>query len=109
MGSCRPPAERALTESARARRSQCFFERACYLPASAHVRGPCHGLLGDDRARALAARLGGANAESCDNLLSVETLITREPLAIAGGIARYWTGPSRQRFSACDSWDEYRA
>jgi len=47
----------------------------------------------------------------CDNLLSVETLITREPLAIAGGIARYfrWTGPSRQRFSACDSWDEYRA
>jgi hypothetical protein len=26
----------------------------------------------------------------CDNLLSVETLITREPLAIAGGIARYF-------------------
>lgn len=67
--------------------------------------------LGDDHARTLAARLGGANAASCENHVSVVTLVQHEPLAIPGGVARYfrWTGPSRQRAVSCDAWDAYRA
>jgi hypothetical protein len=65
---------------------------------------------GADRMR-LAARLAGANAESCDNLVSVLTLVQHDPLDAPGGIARYfrWTGPSRQRAVPTDSWEEYRA
>jgi hypothetical protein len=59
----------------------------------------------------LAARLGGANAAHCDELLAVTTLIAHDPLPAAGGIALYfrWPGPSRQRWRACRTWEEQRA
>jgi hypothetical protein len=68
-------------------------------------------LLAEDKAMAIAQRFGGENASGCDNLVSVDTLICRKPLVIAGGMALYfkWNGPSRQRYSPCVSWDEYRS
>jgi hypothetical protein len=60
------------------------------------------GRRGDDQARSLAVRLAGANAEWCDNGVSVLTLVQHDPLGVPGGITRYfrWTGPSRQRAAA---------
>ncbi len=48
-------------------------------------------------AEALAARLGGENAASCDNGTSVETLVTHAPLGARAGSVLYfrWQGPSR--------------
>lgn len=50
-------------------------------------------------ARGLAARLGGENESFCDNLVSVDTLVTHKPLAARGGVLSYfrWHGPSRIR------------
>jgi len=67
--------------------------------------------LGDDKARAIAREFGAHNSAFCDNLVSVDTLICRKALAVPGGVAVYfrWPGSSRQRFSPCASWAEYRA
>lgn len=46
--------------------------------------------LGEDIARALAARFGGANASFCDNLVSVDTLVAHKPFTAPGGIALYF-------------------
>lgn len=53
----------------------------------------------EEVAAGLSGRLGGENASSCDNLVSVDTLILREPLAARGGRALYfrWSGASRVR------------
>lgn len=48
----------------------------------------------EEKAAALAARLGGANAEFCDNVVSVENLIRHLPFDAPGGTARYF---ARQR------------
>jgi hypothetical protein len=33
-----------------------------------------------------------------------------QPIAAAAAVLYFrWPGPSRQRFSACDSWEEHRA
>jgi len=67
--------------------------------------------LGDDKAHAIANRLGAQNSAFCDNLVSVDTLISCKPFTAPGGVTVYfrWRGPSRQRFSPCASWAEYRA
>lgn len=68
-------------------------------------------VLGDEKAKRIASRFGGANAGFCSNSTSVDTLISHKPFTAPGGVVRYflWPGRSRRRFSACDSWDEYRA
>lgn len=50
-------------------------------------------------AAAIAARFGGPNAQYCDNLVSVTTLIEHTPFDAPGGLVRYfkWSGPTRQR------------
>lgn len=55
--------------------------------------------LADDVAERLAQQFGGANAASCSNLVSVDTLISHKPLQAAGGETLYfrWRGASRQR------------
>jgi hypothetical protein len=68
-----------------------------------------------DSAEANAARivtaLGGVNAVHCGNDVAVGPLIAHRPIGIDGAIVLHhrWTGPSRQRFTACDSWDAWRA
>lgn len=66
---------------------------------------------GDDHARTLAARFAGEHAGSCDNHVSVLTLVQHDALEVPGAVARYlrWTGASRQRAVATDSWQAYRA
>ncbi len=51
----------------------------------------------DRKAEAIATRFGGANAQYCDNLVSVQTLICHTAFDAPGGIVRYyqWPGPSR--------------
>lgn len=68
-------------------------------------------MLGDEKAERIAERFGGANAQYCDNVVSVETLIAHQPFAAKGGTALYfkWPGPSRQRFAPAASWQEYQA
>jgi hypothetical protein len=46
--------------------------------------------LGDDKAHSLAKRFGGDNAIYCDNLVSVDTLISHKPFTAPGGIALYF-------------------
>jgi hypothetical protein len=65
---------------------------------------PFRDVLGDGLhstkiAQGLAARLGAGNAAFCDNVVSVDTLVTHKPLAVRGGIVSYfqWQGPSRVR------------
>ncbi|MFL6620262.1 MAG: hypothetical protein ACJ8MH_16770 [Povalibacter sp.] len=64
---------------------------------------------GEDLALIFKKHCGGANGQHCDNLISVDTLISHKPLNIAGGQALYfkWPGPSRQRRNACTTWEEY--
>jgi len=68
-------------------------------------------LWGEELSSLFAKTCAGANAAYCDNLISVDTLISRKPFGVPGGAALYfkWTGNSRQRFEPCGSWDEYRA
>jgi hypothetical protein len=65
----------------------------------------------DEMAQAIARRFGAANAAYCDNLVCVDTLICHKPFDASGGLALYcrWPGRSRQRYSPCTSWAEYRA
>jgi len=67
--------------------------------------------LGDDVAQIIAKRFGGQNSPFCDNLVSVDTLITHKPFLAPGGLALYfrWPGPTRQRYAGCASWAEYQA
>jgi hypothetical protein len=67
--------------------------------------------LAEDKARVIAQKFGGRNAAFCDNLVSVDTLISHKPFTVPGGVVLYlkWPGRSRQRFSACASWEQYRA
>lgn len=68
-------------------------------------------MLGDDVAEAISREFGAHNAAYCDNLVSVDTLISHKPFTAPGGMAVYykWTGQGRLRFLPCDSWEEYRA
>jgi len=68
-------------------------------------------VLGDEKAEVIQRHFGGPNAMFCDNGVSVDTLISHKSFTAPGGFALYfrWPGPSRQRFHACNSWDEYRA
>lgn len=65
--------------------------------------------LGDEIAAIVAKHFGGENAAFCDNVVSVDTLISHKPFAAPGGVALYykWPGPSRQRYAPCASWTEY--
>jgi hypothetical protein len=67
--------------------------------------------LGEDVADKFAQRCAGANANYCDNLVSVDTLICRKPLDIPDGEPLYfkWTGPSRQRYVSRESLDLERS
>src|SRR5690349_19733601 len=76
---------------------------------------PGFGLLADlelepgdaqSAAEALARSLGGANAAAADNLVCVTTLIERRDLHLPGARTLHfaWTGASRRKFAACDSW-----
>jgi hypothetical protein len=67
--------------------------------------------LGDERAQMIAQHFGGRNHTYCDNLVSVDTLISHKPFTAPGGLSLYfrWPGRSRQRYQSCSSWDEYRA
>lgn len=60
---------------------------------------------------ALGELLGGANAAARDNLVSVQTLIEHRPLTVPRARTLYyrWSGPSRERFTACTSWAQYAA
>ena len=66
---------------------------------------------GEGFAARIAKECGGVNAAYCDNLVSVDTLISRKPFSAPGGQALYfkWTGDSRQRYEPCSSWAEYQA
>lgn len=68
------------------------------------------GPLGDDFAKATAHEFGGRNAEYCDNIVSVDTLISHKPLDAHDGVALYykWSGVSRQRRLASDTYEQYR-
>jgi hypothetical protein len=65
--------------------------------------------LGDDKAAIIARRFGGKNEGLCDNLVSVDTLISHKPFDAPGGLALYfaWPGPSRARYASTDSWAEH--
>jgi hypothetical protein len=65
----------------------------------------------EDKARVIAQKFGGRNAAFCDNLVSVDTLISHKPFTVPSGVVLYlkWPGRNRQRFSACASWEQYRA
>jgi hypothetical protein len=67
--------------------------------------------VGDEIAAIIARHLGGGNAAFCDNVVSVDTLISHKPFVAPGGVALYyqWPGPSRQRYASCASWAEYHA
>lgn len=62
--------------------------------------------LGDELADRIARQFGGANAAFCDNIVSVDTLISHPPFTAAGGETVYvrWPGESRQRYAASSSW-----
>jgi hypothetical protein len=60
-----------------------FLPRFRVHPALADLAGD--GLGAERIANGLAARLGGENAEHCDNLVSVSTLVTHQPLEARGG------------------------
>ena len=77
------------------------------IHALEHLLG---GAVGEDLARAAAHQIGGANADFCDNLVSVDTLICHKPFTAPGGLAVYyrWSGPSRQRHQPSDSYDQWR-
>jgi hypothetical protein len=66
---------------------------------------------GEERAQLIAHHFGGRNQASCDNLVSIDTLISHKPFTTPGGLALYfrWSGRSRQRYQPCATWDEYRA
>jgi hypothetical protein len=57
--------------------------------------------LGEEKAERLARRFGGGNAAFCDNVVSVDTLISHTPFAADGGLTLHfrWRGESRQRVS----------
>ena len=67
--------------------------------------------LAEEKAYALARHFGGGNAEFCDNLVSVDTLISHKPFTAPGGRAMYfkWSGPTRQPYEPSASWQEHRA
>lgn len=76
---------------------------------------PCQDLVadgpsGDELAERVAQRFGGENARFCDNVVSIDTLVSHAPLTATGGAALYfrWTGPTRQRYPAARSWEEHR-
>ena len=66
---------------------------------------------GEELAWLFAKRCGGANAEHCSNLVSVDTLICRKPFNVPGGIALHfvWRGASRQRYRSSETWETHRA
>lgn len=68
-------------------------------------------VLGEEMAERIARQFGGANAAFCDNVVSVDTLITHVPFTAAGGETLYmrWSGESRQHYPASATWDEHRA
>jgi hypothetical protein len=68
-------------------------------------------LLGEDQAAIVAEYFGGQSSPFCDNLVSVDTLISHKPFMAPRGVARYfkWPGPTRQRYAPCASWAEYQA
>jgi hypothetical protein len=67
--------------------------------------------LGDEFAEIIARNFGGDNPEFCDNIVSVDTLVTHKPFTAPGGVALYfkWPNQSRQGHLPCASWEEYRA
>ncbi len=66
--------------------------------------------LGKEAAKIIAKQFGAANLQYCDNVVSVDTLISHKPFAADGGSVLYfkWPGKSRQRYAPAASWDEYR-
>jgi hypothetical protein len=79
-------------------RSEIRFE---ILPLQKHI-ADCHypgsQYLDKDRVAATLARLvGGRNAQYCDNMTSVETLICHAPLTAADGLDLYFEWPARDR------------
>lgn len=51
----------------------------------------------DEVARSLARALGGRNAEHCDNLTSVETLVSHQPVQAGSAVELYFEWPARDR------------
>ena len=90
------------------RLSEDLFEAQFQLHPFQHLLADAE--LGEDKARAISLALGAQNSTFCDNLVSVDTLICHKPFTASGGVTLYlrWPGASRQRFSPCASWAEYR-
>jgi hypothetical protein len=76
-----------VRDAIRALRPERKSEAAALVRAMATARAP--DALGEDKALALAAVLGGANIELCDNLTSVRDLVEHLPLP-AGARALYF-------------------
>jgi len=62
----------------------------------------------------LAAQLGGDNADYCDNLTSVVTLISHAPLSAIGGVDLYFRCPASDRpepprFSSWEDWKKWKS
>jgi len=57
----------------------------------------------------VATTLGGLNSSYCDNLTSVDTLISHKPLSANDGIDIYFKWPSldRQEYPRMGSWEEF--
>jgi hypothetical protein len=91
------------------RLSEEFFEAQFRMhPFQSIIAGAT---IGDEFAEILAQHFGGDNSEFCDNIVSVDTLITHKPFTAPGGVTLYfkWPNQSRQRYLPCASWEEYRA
>ncbi|WP_315809261.1 hypothetical protein [Pseudomonas sp. C9-3] len=58
---------------------------------------------------AISGELSGINAQFCDNMVSVDTLISHKPFRAFGGLAIYyqWTGASRQRRVPSETYDQW--
>jgi len=84
-----------------------FVARFHLLPYQDVIAGAQRG---EDKAFTLAEHFGGNNAKYCDNLTSVDTLISHKPLSVPGGTSAYfkWRGPSRQPYEPAASWQEHR-
>jgi hypothetical protein len=68
------------------------------LPLQTHVEEWQRGSESCDAlAKRLAAALGGGNACWCDNIVSVDHIICRKPLPMAGGIDLHFEWPARDR------------
>lgn len=69
-----------------------------------------HRQCADELANAFSLRFGGENHKYCDNLTSVDTLISHKPMQAKGGIDLYfqWPKKSRPQRKSCDSWAELK-